>query len=296
MVGLFKKIKFIILNFIKLPVIIKNNNRKILEEIRKIEFTECALSNHESLELENIDIIVSLTTYGDRLYSVHNTIKSVITQTVKVNKIILWLSESEFENVKLPLSLINLKKYGLEVRYCKEIRSYKKIIPTMINYPDSYILTIDDDILYPKDMVEKLVNEINTEEKIILACRAHKIKYSRNNIEKYNNWEYETKDSLASHDIFITSGGGTLFPPNCFDDIFNDEDIFLKLSPTADDVWINFNAVRLGIKRKKISDSRCWEANFIEMDGTQENKLSSINVGLNKNDIQIKNVIEYFNL
>ena len=37
------------------------------------------------------DIIVSLTTYGKRIYEVAVTIESIMEQTMKANRIILWI-------------------------------------------------------------------------------------------------------------------------------------------------------------------------------------------------------------
>ena len=50
------------------------------------------------------DIIASITTYGKRIYDVHLTIESLMEQTMKANRIILWLDYS-FENKPLPNAL-----------------------------------------------------------------------------------------------------------------------------------------------------------------------------------------------
>lgn len=47
-------------------------------------------------------IIASLTTYGSRINSVDLTLKTILNQTKKADKIILWLAEDEFNFDNIP--------------------------------------------------------------------------------------------------------------------------------------------------------------------------------------------------
>ena len=116
-------------------------------------------SNHSGITTErycNHDIIVSLTTYGKRLYDVHLAIESIMEQTMKANRILLWLDEG-YINQRLPKTLELLKKRGLEIRYCKDLRSYKKLIPALKEFPNDAIITIDDVLIYEFDLLERLI-------------------------------------------------------------------------------------------------------------------------------------------
>lgn len=100
------------------------------------------------------ELIVSLTSYGCRVNSVALTIESIFQQTVKPNRIILWLSSDEFLCLEdLPYSLRKLQERGLDILFCEDIRSFKKLIPTIKLYPEADILTIDDDVLYPRLLI-----------------------------------------------------------------------------------------------------------------------------------------------
>lgn len=46
----------------------------------------------------------------------------------------------------------------MEIAYCPDYRSYKKIIPTLRKYPEDVIITIDDDVLYGHETLEYLIN------------------------------------------------------------------------------------------------------------------------------------------
>lgn len=57
-------------------------------------------------------VTVSLTSYGDRVYSVCYVIYSILMQSVQPNRIILWLSEQEYNDENLPQSLKDLRSRG----------------------------------------------------------------------------------------------------------------------------------------------------------------------------------------
>ena len=72
-------------------------------------------------------VIVSLTSYGSRVTggSLAYTIYSLLKQDMRAERVILWLSYEEFSDETLPDYLRFFKTYGLEVRYCEDMRSYK---------------------------------------------------------------------------------------------------------------------------------------------------------------------------
>jgi len=73
-------------------------------------------------------LIVSLTSYGKRVDDVFITIESLFQQSLKADKIILWLAEDEFTIDSIPPTLKMAMKRGLEVNFCKDLKSYKKLM------------------------------------------------------------------------------------------------------------------------------------------------------------------------
>ena len=45
-------------------------------------------------------IIISLTSFPQRMYEIHYTLYSLLTQSVKPAKVILWLGEEQFPNLE----------------------------------------------------------------------------------------------------------------------------------------------------------------------------------------------------
>lgn len=279
-----------------------NLDEKIKENLLIIDYEKTILESN----LENIldykknsepQIIVSLTTYSKRIYDVHLTIESLFRQTIMPNKIILWLAEDEFNEENIPYILKRLEKKGLEIGFCKDLKSYKKLIPTLKKYPNDIIITIDDDIIYPYDLIENMYREYLKDKNCIYFYRGHKMTFDKNkNINNYNKWIGDYQGEEKTFLTLPTGIGGILYPPNCFDKEILGELQFMKLAPRADDIWFKAMTLKNEVKCKKIKLSKEFHKKFIDLEDGQDIALSKINVGENQNDIQLKAVFDYYNL
>lgn len=99
-------------------------------------------------------IIVSLTSYGDRVNNLPAVLDSVFSQTSLPDLVVLNLA---FEEKVPDAVLVYLINHGVEINRVPDTRVYKKLIPTLIKYPEACVITIDDDFLYPKEMIEEFV-------------------------------------------------------------------------------------------------------------------------------------------
>lgn len=185
-------------------------------------------------------LVISFTSYKPRLPYVHNTIKSILCQNMDFDNFVLWIDEDDFAN--LSENIKYFEKFGLEIKVYKNIGPYTKIIPSLISYNDHFIITIDDDIIYPSALVSDLVKYYSGKNTIICK-RAHVIKFDDNkNPIKYMNWEIDARGPIHSKYILPTGVGGVLYPPNIFDKRVLDEDAFMMLAPRADDLWLYWMA------------------------------------------------------
>ena len=71
-------------------------------------------------------IVVSLTTYNKRTKTVYKTIESIFNQTIKPNKIILWLDKDEFNINNIPKTLKKQINQGLEIDFYTILNHIKK--------------------------------------------------------------------------------------------------------------------------------------------------------------------------
>ena len=255
--------------------------------------SKSGISNQKYGESE---VIVSLTTHGRRIYDVHAAIESIMQGSVKPNRIVLWVSE-DYRKIVLPLTLQKQMERGLEIRYCKDVRSFTKLVPALKEFPEASIITVDDDILYPHDMLEYLINA--HKECPDCICANWIREYPRNLGEKFISllkWPQPTDVEDISERFFFEGFAGVLYPPHSLDkEVFN-ESVFLDICKYADDVWFNAMALKAGTKVKY-----AWKhysiASFIYNEGVQCTALQNVNNrGECLNDIQIRSVYDKYGL
>ncbi|PMO94263.1 hypothetical protein BCS98_04925 [Vibrio breoganii] len=285
----------------ELKLKLDNIDKEILYNIKVDNFLRSALNSNIPLtkrkEAGENELIISATTYGNRIHSVYLAIESISTQTVKPHRLILWLDEKEFTYDDIPEVLKIQERRGLEIRFSPNYGSYKKLIPTLKNFPNADVICIDDDYIYPHDMVEILKKESRKYSGYIIGHRAHRIKWSeKGELLPYNLWDHEVIESNSDSSTFITTGGGTFFPAYCFNSEAINHDIFMSLCPFADDVWVKVMSVLSETKIKKVDDSRKFKDRFIEIKESKEVPLSDYNLKRGGNDIQLNKLLEKYGI
>jgi len=260
-----------------------------------------AFSNPDSIpilkEFREKKLIVSLTTFPERAFEVDIVIYSLLMQSVLPDKIILWLSNEEYPNGEssVPINIVQLKKYGIEICFCKDLKSYKKLIPALKKYPNDIIVTADDDLYYATTWLQILYDAYMQDPSYIHAHRAHKITFNfANNIRKYRGWDFciDFSRTIPSFHNFATSGGGTLYPPNSLYKDILDENIFMNISPYADDIWFWAMAV---LQDTKINVVKNNISNHIYMGADRDWKtLAQLNIIKEFNDKQLKDIFAYY--
>ncbi len=170
------------------------------------------LKNFYELGIQNNNfehpVIISLTSTLGNIKDLHYVIYSLLTQTMKPDKVVLWLSEDEFPDKKAPAFVSNLQSNGLIINWCKEMLPYQKLLPSLKEYPHALIIAVDDDIFYPADMVEKLYNAHKKDPSVIQANKIRRAYfYDTGELAPYNVLNYpfnvllsEYSDSSSKYD------------------------------------------------------------------------------------------------
>lgn len=238
-------------------------------------------------------VIISLTSYPARIGTVASTIKSLLKQSYPFEKIVLWLAEEEFAQREkdLPADLTSLLCEKFEIRWCKNIRSYKKLIPALNTFQDKIIITTDDDIIYPSDFAERLMITHLLNPHSLCCHRAHQIVFDKaGNILPYCQWIYDVEGGRTDKNLFFTGVGGVLYPPQSLHDDVCREDLFMNLCPTGDDIWFWAMAMLRGTQICLVKNNM---KHLDYIDGTQENCLWSLN-SQGKNDEQLSAVLKKY--
>lgn len=239
-------------------------------------------------------LIISLTSYPLRINLISKTVDSLLKQTLKADMLILWLAEEQFPNKlkDLPTEVLDLTQKGLTIKWCNDIKSYKKLIPALKSYPDDIIVCADDDILYEKDWLKKLYEGYIKHPDMISAHSVHRIMLDdKQSVLPYNQWSLRIQNAEPSFNNFATGVGGVLYPPNCFYKDILREDLFMKLCPTADDIWFWAMSVLNGRKINIIKNGYAFPEN---VQSSQEEALSTINVKEKRNDEQLNKLLNHY--
>ena len=236
----------------------------------------CAYVNQNFPELGFAPLekpVISLTSYPGRIKTLDGVIDSLKNQNVDFEKVVLWLSKLQFKNLDadLPSSLLRLQDDKFEIRWVEEdIRSYKKLIPALLEYPDKVIITADDDVIYPSDWAERLLRSYAADPTCVHCLRGRQIKASNGKIETYKSWNLVEQPLFPAYDILPTGVGGCLYKRELLDEnIFNAEE-FNRIATDCDDLWFWAMALKRGTKIK-IATPTYTKPNIIE--GTQDNAL-----------------------
>lgn len=241
-------------------------------------------------------VIVSLTSYPDRMYELKYTLYSLLHQSMKPDRIILWLAEEQFPNKEddIAPSLLALQENGISIEWCEDIKSYKKLIPALKMYPEDIIVTADDDIFYPENWLELLYDSYLKHPDCIHCHRAHRIKMTDNGFAPYNSWERAVSIAYPTRQAFPTGCGGVLYPPHTLHNDILCKEYFMELAPKADDIWfwtmILLNGTRIQIVPEGIRNNVAvnWSR---ELGLTDEITLYASNGALLQNDACLNRVL-----
>ncbi len=197
------------------------------------------------------EVIVSLTSFPKAIFLAKQAIESILKGSLVPDKIVLYLTFSEFTDIKIPEDLILLSKNNpiFEIRnFSHNIRSYRKLIPALIDFPQAIIVTIDDDVYYHKHMLRDLLNLHAKFPNAVIAHRAKRIKIGKpyKTWKKYRWYDFLFKRIHINYKNLQTGVGGVLYPPNALKPEMLDEKLFTKIAPTTDDIWFWASAVLNG--------------------------------------------------
>ena len=234
--------------------------KKLLDEIRdqnmSPDLRQHILTRSESGVTSsrccNEEVIISLSTFGDRIHGTALTIESLLEQTVKPNRIILNLGRQFEGKGKIPGSLKLLERRGLEIRFTRDIGPYTKLLPTLYDQPNAAIITVDDDVIYNYDFVSNLVNEHIQHPTDIIGTRCRMMETKGTKLlSQFLSWKFAPNGSEPSMKLLPEGCMGILYPPNSLDERVFDEKIFLDLCPSTDDFWFKAMSMLKGTMVKK---------------------------------------------
>lgn len=239
-------------------------------------------------------IIVSLTTFPARIDACFFAVKSLMLQTVQADKIVLWLAKEQFKDSAALEKLAPLIDIGLEIRYCEDLRSHKKYYYALQEQtPDELVITFDDDIVYEKDAIEKLMKKHNQFPNAIVCNRGHYMPLAQGRLEPYRRWALRFEQGVDKPIMAImpSTGAGCLYPCGCMPKSTFDIRRIKENAWSADDIWMRFNSLNNGIK---VVRTRKEIASLCNVYSSQREALRNQNDGQGENQRTVDRLLKLF--
>ena len=244
--------------------------------------------------------IASLTSYPARLGHIAPCLRSIFNQSVALDKVVMYLSKDEVSEDLDTIEKLAREFPELEIVFVdNNIRSHKKWLYSLQEYTTDNVILFDDDLLYPSDVVENLLEYHRRFPKAVISRRSHLItKDDSGKIAEYLDWVLEApneKPTLIGQprfDLFSTTGAGTLFPIHFIEGVpaeLLDENNIMSMCPDADDLWLKF--IQLATSTPVVASTD--RQRLTEIESSQKQRLADYNKHQHGNDIQLSQSREF---
>lgn len=244
-------------------------------------------------------VVVSLTSFPAAIDYATLAIRSILKGSRMPDRLVLYLTFDQFKERNIPEELRELEKVNdiFEIRdYPRDIRSYRKLVPAIKDFPDDIIVTIDDDVDYDKDMLKDLVAMHERYPDAIIANRAKILDPSK----PYRKWkklrwyDFFTERIKIDPHVIQTGVGGVLYPPHSLRKDMIDERLFMNLAPTTDDIWFWAAAVSNGKTVIPMPFGRHNKPKEVGKPGELSLKTVNFKGGTSRNDDALKTILETY--
>ncbi len=233
-------------------------------------------------------ITISLTSFPARIEIAGLAIKTLFHQTLKPDRIILFLAAAQFPDHRLPPLLQDLQHCGLEIRFCEEdLRSHKKYYYTLQEQKtNELVITYDDDLIYPENSIELLYRKHLQYPECIVANRGGRITLQGGRPLPYAQWKLCCDEGVnkPSMKIFPSTGGGVLYPYGSVNQEAFRLEAMKECAFSADDLWMRFMSALNGTEVVK---TRKYHRTFTVLDNSQTESLQIMNCLEGGNDLAV---------
>ncbi|EAR14941.1 glycosyltransferase [Robiginitalea biformata] len=237
-------------------------------------------------------LVVSLTSIPERIRSVDLVIRSLLKQRLLPEQIVLWLPESLQGHI--PDSLKSLEHGRFRIAFSPLTCPHKKLIHSLEEFPGNPIVTCDDDLMYPPGWLEKLYRTHLEYPKDIVGHQIRYIRYAEDGtLLPYPQWVVPPDGGSNPKAFMAVGAGGVLYPPGSLDPRVQDRQLFLKLSPRADDLWFKVMGLLAGTRVRAALEA---SGEPVPILGSQKTSLKKTNINKDKNRVQWEQLTEYFGL
>ncbi|MFC0266824.1 hypothetical protein [Kushneria aurantia] len=245
----------------------------------------------------NRRLVVSMTTHPPRIHEVYIALESIMAQEINDFTLRLYISASDMTRIgQLPATLHRLVRRGLEIVItAQDYRSYDKLVHALADSPEATIVTADDDVIYPRRWLSELLAGARRHPGCIICHRGHLLSESPPGSGRISYGASRAAGADAAQEpalaLMPTGNSGVLYPPGSLDPMAQDSDSFLRLAPSADDIWFKLASLKRGTRCYRLGERNA------EFPPTRSARLAPLhreNVAGGGNDRQLADCLAHF--
>ena len=195
--------------------------------------------------------IISFTTIPSRIEHIKPMVDSILNQSIKADEIILWVANSYKRiesNAEIEIPYF-IKQSNISVKYCTDVGPFTKLYYSLKqewHNKDTIIVTVDDDVFYPRHWLKKLLRQANKTPEKAIGYRGRILN---------DKLDYNSSTKVTNAPMFrpikvdiITGTWGALYRVKFFNEgIFNMD--LIQANFMVDDIWITGHLAENNVER-----------------------------------------------
>ncbi|MCB1436246.1 MAG: hypothetical protein KDJ46_03645 [Rhodobiaceae bacterium] len=191
-------------------------------------------------------LVVSMTTIPERIDTLVPTLLSLREQTRAADRIILALPEKSLRSGK-PYALPADLPKGIDILRCVDTGPSTKLLPALLAEPEALVVAVDDDMIYPHDFLQTLVEAHRSFPAAALGWRGWRLEPGVDP----RHFEHVWGSAVAQPtEVDILLGvWGYLIPPGALDKGVHDYAGWPDEVRWVDDVWVAAHLARRKVPR-----------------------------------------------
>lgn len=244
-------------------------------------------------------VYISLTSIYQNQNELLLTLKSIKDQSHKPDQVFIYLSEEPylldegFKNKTITnknlYQFIDENKNLFTIIWVNNTGPYRKLLPILKSKwnENCIIITIDDDTIYDQYLIENMIADYK-ENNCIITYRGFTMIF-----DSFETIKYFDRDNSIPKNLYnyFTGKGGVLYHPSFFyktGNLIFDENLYMDLCSTTDDIWFNLVRICNGINcyyssyKYMISDHSTKFALFTNYNSYVQNDLDLNTINMRK--------------
>lgn len=200
---------------------------------------------------EQTGVVVSLALVKAREPNIKTVVKNLLNQSIKPDKIHIWISDHPFYLDEGFKEKITLNYPRVKIHFTENIGGARKFIPVLKKYWDNkeqIIILTDDDHIWHKDMISDVVKWHDKLDGVIAT--AGNFYKDKNPLNRRKLWFHGDTITKPVRCDIISTGYGCLIKPKYFtEEIFNWKAYKHLGVPYDDEFWFNAMLAKNNVAR-----------------------------------------------